>query len=485
MASPNSVLNAALREAETVEQILSALASVEYRKLHPGRDCPEKMIPNVADFMAFKSSLTANDKDWPDTIKPFNERMVECVAAVGLDRWRAHSNRMQKLDDALRAKLGIPEGESLAVPPEHGEEWGERWMVLFPHQVWVEAIRVEPGKGIKHPWGEIVRVWLENAGRVEAETRPDKRILPRITGGDEHPALAIGSLFRGLHDSRTITQPELPLWPGVPSRKRVPILDVVDEAGVPVVQRGGAPVELRLFVRTLSAVPMWARSQRTSFQLPLRARDLLDALWPVSPTTGRRTWRVGEHWPKLRHALLTAREYAIHDGRGRWFPLGLRYLPDALMRDNPDAALLDELVVLDVAFPEGATSGPPVVLPVMDRLMVESAARWRAFIAAHCIAWIPGTTRVPVMAGPGGRRNTGRHTWARDVSAYPVLTRADMRRLAFGNDPRHSPTAKVRAAFRGLPGLVVLDAEAHDERTGEVGYRIVPEAAAEAIGRKG
>ena len=78
----------------------------------------------------------------------------------------------------------------------------------------------------------------------------------------------------------------------------------------------------------------------------------------MSPTTGRRTWRVGRDWSKLRHALLNAREYAIHDGRGRWFPLGLRYLPDALMRDDPDTALLDELVVLDVALPESATSGP-------------------------------------------------------------------------------------------------------------------------------
>ena len=119
----------------------------------------------------------------------------------------------------------------------------------------------------------------------------------------------------------------------------------------------------------------------------------------MSPTTGRRTWRVGRDWSKLRHALLNAREYAIHDGCGRWFPLGLRYLPDALMRDNPDTALLDELVVLDVALPEGATSGPPVALPAIDALMVQSPARWRAFIAAHCIAWIPGITRVPVMRG--------------------------------------------------------------------------------------
>ena len=263
----------------------------------------------------------------------------------------------------------------------------------------------------------------------------------------------------------------------------MPLLDVVDAAGVPVVQRGAAPIPLRLFVRTLSAVPPPARALRHSYPLPIPARALLDALWPVSPDSGRRTWRIGQHWPKLRHALLHARDYAIHDGKGRWFPLGLRYLPDALMRDNPGAAALDALVVLDVAFPEGASSGPPVELPVMDRLMAVSAHRWRAFIASHCIAWIPGTTRLPVIRG--NRKVPGVYTWARDVTAYPVLTLDDMRRLAFGTDPRNTTAAKVRAAFRDLPGLVVLGESASDEKTGEVGFRVVPEAAAEAIKRAG
>ena len=140
------------------------------------------------------------------------------------------------------------------------------------------------------------------------------------------------------------------------------------------------------------------------------------------------------------------------------------------------------MTVLDVAFPEGATSGPPVLLPDMDALMVTSAARWRAYIAAHCVAWIPGTTRAPVVRG---RRRVGGYTWARDVSAYPVLTLDDMRRLAFGNDRHTRERSKVREAFRDLPGLVVLDEHSVDERTGEVGFRVVPDAAAEAVGRKG
>ena len=96
-----------------------------------------------------------------------------------------------------------------------------------------------------------------------------------------------------------------------------------------------------------------------------------------------------------------------------------------------------------------------MALPAIDALMVQSPARWRAFIAAHCIAWIPGITRVPVMRG---KRKRGFQTRTRDVSAYPVLTLEDRRRLAFGVERHERGRATVDAAFRDLPGLTVLDA---------------------------
>ena len=80
-------------------------------------------------------------------------------------------------------------------------------------------------------------------------------------------------LFAGLHEGRRIEAPELPLWEGAPVSKRVPILDVVDAAGVPVMQRGGAPVELKLFVRALSSVPPSARA-RLSVRLAVNVEEL-------------------------------------------------------------------------------------------------------------------------------------------------------------------------------------------------------------------
>lgn len=426
-AQSDRALTEALLAAVAADEVLAALTRIEYRRVHPGRDCPDDAIPS-------ESALC----EW----------LPDCPPAA---QDEAHAMG-EGLDALMR---GPREVESL-------------------HAVWIANPEPRP----RHPLAPIVAAWLDRPREIEAETRRDKCILAHITGGDEHRARTVGMLFAGLHENRRIEQPELPLWPGVPARKRVPILDVVDAAGVPVVQRGGAPLALRLFVRVLSAVPVASRGHG-EIPLSVKVGDLLNALWPVSDTTGRRTWRAGEHWPKLCRVLWDARDYAIHDGRGRWFPLSLRYLPDIPASELTKR--LDERVELRVELPPGATSGPPVALPVMDRLMVDSAARWRAFIAAHCIAWAPGTTRVPVMRG---LRKTGRLTWARAVSAYPVLTLDDMRRLAFGTDPRHSTAAKVRGAFRDLPGLVVVDEAAQDERTGTVGFRVVPEAAAKAIARR-
>ena len=297
---------------------------------------------------------------------------------------------------------------------------------------------------------------------VEPETRQDKRILPRIAVSESRPERKAGMLFAGLHEGRRIHAPELPLFPEVAPAKRVPILDLVDAAGLPVMARGrGAPLPLRLFVRALASVRPEDR-RRPTVGFALRLRELRDGLFPNGG------WRVGKHWPELRHALMHARDYAIHDGRGRWFPVALRYMPDA-----PN---LDDIIMLEVAFPPGSYSGPVVNLPEMDRLSVDSAARWRAYIGAHSLAWQPGTTRVPAP------RAGGRYVWTRDLAAYPVLTVEDRRRLAFGaGDKKHRTRSEIDAAFRDLPGLIVLTEQAANDRTGEVGWLVLPEDAARPL----
>ena len=295
---------------------------------------------------------------------------------------------------------------------------------------------------------------------VEPETRPDRRILPRVVVSESRPERMAGMLFGGLHEGRRIGAPELPLFPEVAPAKRVPILDLVDMAGLPVMVRGrGAPLPMRLFVRSLASVrPEHRRLPTVRLALTLR-----DGLFPNG-------WQRNRDWPKLRDALVHARDYAIHDGRGRWWPLALRSMPD-----HPG---LDDLIVLDVAFPPGSHSGPVIDLPGMDTLSVDSAARWRAYIASHSLAWQPGTTRVPPRRG-------ARFVWTRDRTAYPVLTVDDRRRLAFGSgDVKHRTRTEIDAAFRDLPGLVVVSESEDRAQTREVGWLVLPEAAASAIGHE-
>ena len=106
---------------------------------------------------------------------------------------------------------------------------------------------------------------------------------------------------------------------------------------------------------------------------------------------------------------------------------------------------------------------------VVDQLGVESAPRYRAYLAVHSLNWQKGLTRVPVDKGRGQWR------WAMNVNKYPVLLLDERRRLAFGEgDRKHRTTAEIDAAFENLPGLIVADKHAKDARSGVVGWRVIP-----------
>ena len=230
-------------------------------------------------------------------------------------------------------------------------------------------------------------VELEQPVSVEPDRRKDKCILPRIVAGAEQPERKVGMLFGGLNEGRRITTPELPLWPEVASAKRVLILDLIDATGLPVMAGGqGAPLPLRLFVRALATVKPDAR-KLPIVRLALTLCELRDGLFPNG-------WERQRDWPKLRQALTHAGDYAIHDGYGRWFPLALRYLPD-----SPG---LDEMIVLDVAYPPGSHSGPVVDLPEMARLSVISVS---GVLTSRCIRW-PGNPVQRVFPPRGPEANS-------------------------------------------------------------------------------
>ena len=435
-------LDAAVRAADADAEILSAVSAAV---------ATVDGVPTLAELAAWFVEAA------PELAKEANVRLV-AVLGDGAEWVVARTVQVVFGADGIGRADDAESAEAVLKPCLPGSPGSLSAM----HRAW-RSMKVAP----RHPLAPLVRGWLARAPEVVAETRSDKRILPRFDFSDFHPDRARGMLLgAGLGERPGAVQRVLPLWPEPARVKRVPLLELVDASGVPVFARGrGVPLGARLFVRTLVAVRPEDRARQQS-RIAVTLRELRDALFP--PRRGgdgrlRTGWRVSAHWPRLRAALKEARNYGIPDGRGGlWFAVAVRRMPE-------EPRNLDELVVIDVAFPPGSASGPVVDLPHLDELAVTSAPKWRAYIGASALVWIPGRTRVR-------HPRDGRWVWTRDRDAYPVLTAADRRRLAFGEVKRfQGRTRPADDAFRGLPGFVIDTERAVDPVTGEVGWRVVPE----------
>ena len=307
----------------------------------------------------------------------------------------------------------------------------------------------------------LVRAWLDAQPRPEhAETRQDRRVLPRIEVADKRKAQL--AAFLADADSAEATA-ELPLFPEAPKRKQVPLLDLCDAAGLPVLAKGqGAPLLMRLIVQGLMAVKPELR-RRTSVPFQLTLRELVGLLYPNG-------WNRTLQWPRLLRALKQVDDVyypMLVDGRvfNVW-PLKLNRAP----ADDPR---LDDPISFAAYFPPGTGAGPTIDLPELAKLGNKDVASYRAYIGAMSVAWRTGVTRVPVRGG--------QWLWASDPDAYGVLTADDRRRIAFGADGGNATKAEVDAAFDGLPGIVVAAKRVQNPRTGEVGWRVLPAEAASAI----
>ena len=265
---------------------------------------------------------------------------------------------------------------------------------------------------------------------------------------------------------------QLPLLPA-PEGPRVPLLDLVDRYGVPTMAQGrGAPLELAVYIGACILIPHCVRASRG--RLVATVRELRDFLfgptWRPGPT-GNRT---GD-WERVRAAALSASDLWLPLENGDlWRAVAVRKIPPADYRPE----YLNRQVIFDVELPDGAAHGPVIDRLALARLRLASGPRFRAYIAAHSVAWRPGVTR---RRHP---RNPTIHLWSSDPAHYPVLIAVDRRRLAFGSrDKKNRTRADQDAAWEDLPGVEILTRRATTP-DGRPGWVIVPEDAAEAI-RKG
>ncbi len=306
-----------------------------------------------------------------------------------------------------------------------------------------------------------------SAGATSASCRGSSRATPIRIG---RAGRCSADCMKGASPPPPPPQIDLPFWEGIPVAKRCPVLDLLDGAGVPVMAQGrGAPLVQRFIVRMMASVAPDDR-RFGSVRMVLTVRELKDGLWP-------RGWQRGRDWPKLRDMLLHVHNYSIvYPGRTgesrRLFAVTIADMPDY---DHPR---LKDHVVSVVNFPASpeSKSGPPISLSDLDALSLDSAPRYRSFVAGNSLPWQPGVTRVRAP------RAGNRWVWTHDHTRYPVLTSADRRRLAFGpHDAKNRTHADVDAAWRDPPGLVVVAERAVDPVTGAVGWIVVPKDAAAVI----
>ena len=307
---------------------------------------------------------------------------------------------------------------------------------------------------------------------VRAERRIDP-ILPVVTV-QEPPAREAGRLaFGGISDPENLSaDAQLPLLPA-PEGPRVPLLELVDSYGVPTMFRGrGAPLELAVYIGACIMTPHQVRASRG--RLVTTVRELRNFLFGPTWRPGPTGNRPGD-WKRVREAALNAGHLWLPLANGNlWRAVVVREIPPADYRSE----YLDREVTFDVELPAGAAHGPVIDRLRLARLRLVSGPKFRAYIAAHSVAWRPGVTR---RRHP---RNRGVHLWSANSAHYPILTAQDRRRLAFGvGDTRNRTRADQDAAWEDLPGVEILTRSAITP-DGRRGWLIVPEEAAEAI-RKG
>ena len=312
----------------------------------------------------------------------------------------------------------------------------------------------------------------QEAPEVPAEKRSDPILPVVIERVEEAPEREAGRLaFAGVVEERKSLPAQLPLLPR-PEGPSVPILELSDWRGVPTMARGrGAPLDLRLAVGACVLMPHVARAARG--RLAVTVRELRDFLFPNG-------WERRRDWPRIQAALWKAHNYMI-PGRFQWRGRAVDgWIPFRMAGGAGDGATLDDLVLIDVELPPGSGHGPVIDRRELAQLGVDSAPRFRAYIAAHSVVWRPGVTRRPHP------RNPRFHLWSSDPGNYPVLTAADRDRLAFGSaDTVRSRTrAHKDKPWEDLPGVEILTRKASTPDGGR-GWLVVPEEAAAAILARG
>ena len=170
MATKTSELNRALMVARTVPEILEALARVEYRRAHPGMDCPADMVPTLEGTGPLTEGEERAYRDGQrSTVATLRARLVEA------GREGEFQVLLQHLDGWIQASVypsredvwELMEGEHLAwvgsrgngvLDPHPLAHWMRRWQARGrdARRVDVEAVQAAGVPYTKaYRWGDV------------------------------------------------------------------------------------------------------------------------------------------------------------------------------------------------------------------------------------------------------------------------------------------------------------------------------------------
>ena len=387
---------AALHAAETVPDVLRALARGAWTADNGG-PCPPERIPDTEALEGFAPRFGAGV--WAEVA-----RIVS----------RIYAAKGEQVD----AAKGAAEFASWAAQ-------GELVQLDYLDEMWRTLPEADRGK---HPVAVIVRAWQNEYGRPVDANRRNDPIFP-------------GPLL--ITDRKTTTGYLMQVQ--VPGTGRTGYLAGFGPGpdGAPELMAGalplqmydlgagskaagtrgkGAPLALRLFVESVLAVPLTARTGRGRVMLPaIRWGELLENLYPGTAAN----WKAGKHLEAMLRAFnsLDSPEALIpwQNEAGGWQARRV-----VVVEDRPITGHRSEWVRFSVNLPPGSEQGPLIDMGALRRAGVVSDTAYRLALALSALWNIPGRLRFPV---PGKRR--GMWLQVRDVARYPEITLAQLVAFAY------------------------------------------------------
>lgn len=491
----------ALHEARGADAQLAAIAAYEHAKATKGERIAPARIPTCASMAAWLPDCP--EHAWRDMWhrKPESESQDGCRIRTG-QTWLCAIGLSASANWRWRVGKG----------PWHGDlrEGGPRidWdatadslaeAIQTVHSSW---LALPEAQRKAHPLGPLVRAWMDRTVKVTPDTQ-EQGIIPQglFTATPSHCVVTMPdrSETTDLPSPGRVADRELPTLFPLEGPERPAPLVLADYTGMTQLLHGrGARLDKRILIHSLLSMPLARRYPGARFELHGSLRELTQELWPISPKTGRSSYRPRTHGSKLLAALegmsLAKVRIPPEHGGGYWAP--------AVVRRYPDLRSLDSEYRIQIELPESCDRGPRIHRPSLRAAGVISDPAYDLWLSLAYVwdlakasnggyrihATRPKARRdaqgclldmhgLRVLRRDGSPVRDWRHKRAvldgeerhPQASRVPALSRLELHQMAYGGRPApaRSQFQNELSRLKGLlqrwerEGRVVIEVEGH------------------------